>query len=212
MPIQRIPFFTYVYKQTKGTGINPNGPYLNPMKGFRKVSANQPPDCPCADLQNQEVFDDGVPTCKTSDTCAHSCCPSRIDQKRIMNKNGIINTNYSYSTRQYLHKRCKTYQQNGYHFDISGAHTLPLGSSKCAPGQNPQAPCSSWPSKNYPCKRITYKPNNRQFSTQGAVSSRARLLRLNYNQKQVAKSQPSSSIYPKSYCTVNYRFGIRCGP
>ena len=39
MPIQRIPFFSHVYKQTKGTGINPNGPYLNPMKGFRKVSA-----------------------------------------------------------------------------------------------------------------------------------------------------------------------------
>ena len=208
MPIQRIPFFSYVHRQTKGTGINPNGSYLNPMSGYRKVSANQPPDCPCSDLQNQEVFDDGIPTCKNTDTCNHECCPPRTDQKRIQNKNGKINTAYNYSYALYLQSRCKTYRQNTFDIDLSGAYTTPLGTGMCAPAPSEQPPCGN----GYPCRRITYKPKNAQYNTQGAVTSRARLLRLKYNQKQIAKANKSSSLFPKSYCSVNYRLGKRCMP
>jgi len=207
MPLQRIPFFSHVYRQQKGTGINPNGTYLNPMKGFRKVSANQPPDCPCSDLQNQEVFDDGVPTCKTNSNCDHGCCP--LNQKHVQHKNGKINYDYSYSHNIYLQSRCKTYFQNTFNYDLSGTYSRALGAGRCAPAPSAQPPCGT----GYPCKRITYKPNNGQFSRQGAVSAANRLLRLNHNQKQIDKgTHKPYCAHPNPPCSLNYRLGKRCGP
>jgi hypothetical protein len=72
---------------------------------------------------------------------------------------------YSQSRVEYLNSRCKTFQQNSFNFDYN-IITKEARSNCC---------------NTEKCNIVTYKPNNTKYSTQGAVSSSARLLRLKYN-------------------------------
>jgi len=169
MPQKKIPMFL----STRNVQTTPNvqfrqgkmgsdpGIYPNPLIGWRKQL-----DCSCNSWQ--QVF-------------KNICCKPPI--RRIQNRNGIIDASYSYTTQGYLERRCVTYAQNAFNFDISYNNTSnpPMHpvccSDLCAPTHQP----------------VTYKRSNPQFSHQGAVSSRARLNRLKYN--TIVSSMPAKKIY-----------------
>jgi hypothetical protein len=75
--------------------------------------------------------------------------------------NTIINKKFCWNSKQYLQSRCKTYDQNA----AIGKY---LTDSSYQSGQ-----CNT-------CN-IIYKPNNKQFSQQGGVSSSARIAKLKYD-------------------------------
>ena len=160
-----------------------NYKYEHEVRVPRKISSNIPPDCECSTLQNQTVLNNN--TCKKK------------------NKNNLSS---SQSYMGYLQKRCKTYRQNTFDFEIANAYTQPLGSTECAPHTKPQPPCRHC-DFNFPCKRITYKPNNISFQRQGAVSGRVRMMRIRYNQKQCKHNSSATT-----YCTQNNRIGKHCPP
>jgi hypothetical protein len=89
---------------------------------------------------------------------------------------------YSYSNSQYLRRKCRIYN-----------HNLPVRTS----GDTVYGNCSEDTSN---CNgQITYKPNNANFSTQGAVSGGERLLRLKYN-TQLASSQNINTTKKEQVC------------
>jgi len=80
--------------------------------------------------------------------------------------NTIINKDFCWNSKQYLQRRCKTYEQNqtlGEH--VNGSEYY--GASCTRDGDNV-------------CKPVIYKPNNKQFKQQGGVSSSARIAKLKY--------------------------------
>lgn len=82
----------------------------------------------------------------------------------------IINKDFCWNSKQYLQRRCKTFDQNqtlgenveGYDNEYFGASCTkdPLGNA---------------------CKPIIYKPNNKPFKQQGGVSSSSRIAKLKYD-------------------------------
>ena len=203
MPIQRIPFFfSNPYQQTSGTGA-----YRNPWQGWRKVSANDPAlNCPCSDLQNQEVFNEPASVGQTILDCLSnpsncntgSCCPSRTRQQKIQNKNGVINRNYNHSYGQYLRRKCKGFYSKSFHHNLNT--TTHLGAPQCSNSNTCFGDvCSPAPT--------IYKPNNAKYSQQGAVSSSERLLRLKTTMKQgCASPNPCWTIktYPQGNCFCHF--------
>ena len=84
--------------------------------------------------------------------------------KKIQNKNGNRDMNYSYTHYGNLQRRCQTYKQNAFNFDISNNILFKSCCVKdCAGGHAPIA---------------TYKYSNVTFNSNGAVSNRARIHRL----------------------------------
>ena len=219
---RRNPIGTHGTGRRGATGLSTdNGQVVN---SWRKGNPNEPSKgCPCSDLDNQVIINDsgadvltaqywadhGLHGCYTA-SCEKilfaGCCPNRINQKTVQNKNGIFKNEICYSSQQYLQKRCKTIRQNSNIIDLSGVYTIPY--INCFPLNN-DTPCN----QQKFCKQITYKPRNRQFATRGAVKSSTRVRKLKYNQKQIEKQQcirNKCSIYPKSYSTLPCYVGQRC--
>ena len=152
--VQTIP--NVLFRENK-MGPNP-GPYPNPLIGWREQL-----DCSsCHNISTVEII-------------KNNCCTPVIE--RIQNKNGVIDTSYNYTTKGYLQRRCLTYKQNAFNFDISNNTLHPF----CC-GDH----C-------HPPRVSVYKRNNQQFRKQGAVSSRTRLNRLKYN--AIVSSLPKGEIY-----------------
>ena len=104
---------------------------------------------------NQTLLDDG----------SRHCCYRK--KKNTQNKNGIKDNEYCFSHRAYLQKKCKTYKQNSFNYDLNGTSARPHCSQKaCNDGEE---------------KTIVYKRSNSAYSHQGAVSAGARIHRLKYN-------------------------------
>ena len=80
----------------------------------------------------------------------------------------IINKDFCWNSKQYLQRRCKTFDQN----QTLGTHVE--GS------QFYSASCTKDPSGNV-CKPVIHKPNNKPFKQQGGVSSSARIAKLKYD-------------------------------
>jgi hypothetical protein len=79
----------------------------------------------------------------------------------------IINKDFCWNSKQYLQRRCKTFDQNqtlGTHVEGSEFYS---------------ASCTK-DSGNI-CKPVIHKPNNKQFKQQGGVSSSARIAKLKYD-------------------------------
>ena len=72
-----------------------------------------------------------------------------------------VNKDYHQTTKSYLHRKCKTFEQN-----------LKLGEN-ISDETYKMTSCS-----NNNCNKTIYKPNNKKFSKQGSVESSTRLLRL----------------------------------
>ncbi len=121
--------------------------------------------CECDDAAPKfatVVVKDGFSNCE-SGTCYVPVIKSTINSRKSDGKYTTDNE-YSYTNSQYLRRKCRIYDRN-----------LPASID----GDKVYGNCSeTTPS----CAReITYKPNNAQFSIQGAVSGGERLLRLKYN-------------------------------
>jgi len=78
--------------------------------------------------------------------------------------NTIINKKFCWNSKQYLQSRCKTYEQK----QTIGKHLTDSNykSGKCIDSS---------------CNVVIYKPNNKQFSQQGGVSSSSRIAKLKYD-------------------------------
>jgi len=187
MPIQRISLFFYRNQQSAGTGATNKDRVLNPAIGWRKVTSNAPTlgDCPCDNLQNQEVFNDSTATGEAilsclsnpNSTCNQACCPSKTKPNQIPThvKN---NRTYHHDYNQYLNRKCKgLYAKSFQHSLNTVTHQ---GASQCMDASSCNCTGSSTSKNN----STIYKPNNVKHSKQGAVSSSARLLRLKTDMKQ----------------------------
>lgn len=123
------------------------------------------------------------------------CCN---DEKKALRRTRPTNTKlkkkYYTTTSQYLYNRCKTYEQQQFNYITSGNSSSKPGDpssinntyvGNCNPNLDIDNPVvdtdGSYNTLTNPqgCKLTQYKPNNYKFSTQGAVSSSDRILRLN---------------------------------
>jgi hypothetical protein len=87
--------------------------------------------------------------------------------------NTIINKKFCWNSKQYLQSRCKTYDQN-----------QTLGTPTGTPNEYFGASCTTKVNstgKVEVCKPVVHKPNNKQFSQQGGVSSSSRIAKLKYD-------------------------------
>jgi hypothetical protein len=105
----------------------------------------------------------------------------------IKSASTILSKTYYTDSRAYLRSRCKLYEQKlstrripgNTYFDASGNELYP-NDSKTGPQNYLMRNCANTCDINKQPKTI-YKPNNRNFATQGAVSSSARLVKLKYD-------------------------------
>jgi hypothetical protein len=84
--------------------------------------------------------------------------------------NTIINKKYCSNSKQYLQSRCKTYNQN-----------QTLGAPTGTPNEYFGASCTTKVNSTEVCKPVIHKPNNKQFTQQGGVSSSSRIAKLKYD-------------------------------
>ena len=122
--------------------------------------------------------------------------------RRAANTN--INQKYCTTTREYLQKRCKTYDQN------QTVGTLISGTTFKS------ATCSDTGNVTGDCNVIQYKPSNKNFKVQGGVSASSRTTLLKYNalnkEKQIAQKNIGLKIYKHNECfkVVDNRAVITC--
>ena len=108
---------------------------------------------------------DNMSQCASSAVCYNPVIKSTINARKSDGSYTNDNT-YSYSNSQYLRRKCQTYDRN-----------LPATTKNGDVFGNCSEACN-----DTVCKvKITYKPNNAKYSTQGAVTGGERLLRLKYN-------------------------------
>ena len=201
MPFINIPTKTYKNKFNtrivKSTDKYPpssaetiNGKFEpKPIEHWRKA-----PDCDCSTINSQQVFSDT--TCTTEE-----CYDKRI--RSILNKNGQKSNDYNHSYSSYLQNKCKSFNQNTFHFDLDGT----VGRPNC--------PCDSSCDN---CKTVIYKRSNADYGKQGAVSSSSRIHRLKYNAKITnEKKYTGGQTQNKDYninvpCMLRWRKHRRCPP
>lgn len=86
----------------------------------------------------------------------------------IRRSSGPVSRQYCTTTREYLQKRCKTYDQNELKGRKLDEYTYTSGSGSENPGVTGI------------CNKIVIKPSNKAFHVQGGVSSSSRINRLKY--------------------------------
>lgn len=170
--------------------------YRNPIIGHRKQQ------CPSANKKIKDTIyqDNYSKSCFKKDEESNLCYQRQI--KSILNKNGIQNESYNYSTNQYLTRRCTTIKQQEFNF-LSNTpvanmkNTYPscpncsYNSSGCSCNSNGfcvkinNTPCEI---KNSKCYAV-YKRSNKKFNNQGAVSGGSRINRLKYQTKIKAQTK-----------------------
>ena len=114
------------------------------------------------------------------------CVACNPETKVIKSASTNLNKNYYTDSRAYLQSRCKTYKQNqgtgarieGETYFDSNKNVLEPSDSGSGPPFYESTTCNMACDNGSNPKKIVYKPNNKNFSTQGAVSSGSRLLRL----------------------------------
>lgn len=139
------------------------------------------------DNVNLETFTAKAPVAKYYRKTS-SCCPNQTTQvftnkkccvKPIYSANTVVSRDYYTTNAQYLQARCRLYDQNNSKLDFD-------------PNNNSAKPNCI----NATCNSTTYKRSNPTFTTQGAVSSSARLLQKKYNSIQTnASFNPRQSNY-----------------
>ena len=109
-------------------------------------------------------------------------------QPQIQNKNGYINSGYNYSTKQLLSRRNRTYEIKQFNFLSKNTpcneHSYKIIDSL----SRTLVDCNElngdkfkrWVNLNQNDVSAIYKPNNTQYSQQGAVSGGSRINRLKY--------------------------------
>ena len=187
MPLKSQTIFNFKYRRpTDDATVDSVLPHNSqaPAKYYRKVA------CP-SQCENEVVINDvfgDVRTCPKVIGGSNRCVPlnanSKINANVPVDVNGNLTKKYYASSRAYLQARCRTYDQRSFHFTNSSTGEL-------------QANCcgndAGYVSGN--CRTVAYKPNNKKYSTQGAVTASSRILRLKYN-TITASSGPNNANCP----------------
>ena len=101
----------------------------------------------------------------------------------IRRSSGPVSRQYCTTTREYLQKRCKTYDQNELKGRKLSDYTYTSGSGSENPGVTGI------------CNQIIIKPSNTTFAVQGGVSSSSRTNRLKYDTVM-------ANVHLKNYATA----------
>ena len=171
---------------TKGTRTG--APYRNPIAGWRKAKCDKSRNIP-----TNTIYADNYTDCssceinkgiqgRTFRPIIRSGMQEKKEYCKISGKCEQINK-YSFSYRQYQNnKRCLSFERSlekvGGCKDANGNCIYEYTKSSCCPTCN----------VGKPCKKTIYKPNNKKFSKQGAVSSGSRLDRLKLDTIRSARS------------------------
>tara|TARA_Y100000991_G_scaffold214889_1_gene203730 strand:- start:1530 stop:2564 length:1035 start_codon:yes stop_codon:yes gene_type:complete len=140
----------------------------NKVGKFNVVNSNGDKD----DLKN--YYENNVNHIDANITCLNLADPPSKAKKLTRTKT-TVNENpalpkYFQTNFSYLQNRCKTFKQKSYNFQNSTSSSI-----------NNEYDANCCPS-NVNCKKTIYKPNNKQFSVQGAVDSSSRIARLKLNE------------------------------
>jgi hypothetical protein len=153
------------YKLNTNSGTN-NACFGCGNYGSRGVPVYRWMSCECDTFAPKfiEVINkDNMSQCTSSAVCYNPVIKTTINARKTGGSYTNDNT-YSYTNSQYLRRKCQTYDRN-----------LPVTTK----GTDVFGNCSE---DTTACNgKITYKPNNAKYSTQGAVTGGERLLRLKYN-------------------------------
>jgi hypothetical protein len=104
---------------------------------------------------------------------------------KAKNCDGQLHQTTCMSTREYLQKRCKTFEQNQAKGQQVAAYTYQSGQASKDPDH---------------CTNITVKPSNTTFKTQGGVSSSSRTNNIKYN---TIRSNVSQANYATARATID---------
>ena len=119
-----------------------------------------------------------------------NCCKAGSVPKSASTK---LSPFYYSSNSHYLKARCKTYDQHLYKLDLN----------KNANGEAYNC-CSQLCLGN--CSKSYYKPNNKNFSVQGGVSSGARVAQLKYNIVSKAGTDTNNYVTNNRYPLLQKKF------
>lgn len=185
----------------------------NPLSGYRKDNILSS-IADCSKIPTNTVYTDNYARNKPGQNgtgcsfvvegsgCVYdlsSCIQYKQYNPTVQNKHGYINDAYNYSTKQYLSRRNDTYTKRAFNFlsnknvndnKFSIKDSWDPSHNKCykEPVYN-QDLFNRWRDKNKNNGFAVYKPNNRGFSQQGAVSGGARLNRLKYQTQMKAQTR-----------------------
>jgi len=202
-------FISIDYK-TKYTGCKTNT-QRNPLSGYRKDNILSS-IADCSKIPTNTVYTDNYARNKPGQNgtgcsllvegsgCVYdlsSCIQYKQYNPTVQNKHGYINDAYNYSTKQYLSRRNDTYTKRAFNFlsnkkendnKFSIKNSWDPSDNKCYNNSIYNGDLlNRWRDKNKNNGFAVYKPNNRGFSQQGAVSGGARLNRLKYQTQMKAQ-------------------------
>ena len=189
------------------TGKRTKGSYQNPIQCWRKAPAGwgggkdpNPENCACVTNPKfngvQEVFKD-TPCVDKNGKCLRSQ-KVRIRRNMLQSNAQLANpynprlrqNSVNYNYKQYLQRKCKTIKQNSFNFTPNQPATQKNQfRGNCS--QNTDGDCCF--------NGVTYKPNNKKYSTQGAVTAGARLVRLKYDAITKTGRQRGTGKLPQPY-------------
>jgi hypothetical protein len=155
------------------------------------------------------------------ETCSNEPCPNvnsvQTNALKRLRSNGMIKKNYFTSSQQYLNNRNISINRQQYSI-------LREGDSKAQPGsaeaENNVYSTNGLPPSCNETKKYSfnyYKPNNPQFSNQGAVSNGSYIARLKYDTERTTAASYTNLYGPSmagyGYATkVKYGYGLTCTP
>ena len=117
---------------------------------------------------------------ETKTQSSNFCCnQEKKALRRVLPTNTNISKTYFTTLQDYRHNRCQTYDQRIFNFVTDPSNNQYKPGDPYSITNLYVANCD--PNGNNSCKKVIYKPNNYQYSKQGAVSSSERILRLNVN-------------------------------
>lgn len=133
--------------------------------------------------------------------------PYEVDGKIAFKK-------YSFSTKEYLKSKCKTYDQNisgalrddVEYYEVKGCCVIPIpyNNENVGPQTRNALDCPD-ETCNGSRTKVIVKPNNQQYFQQGAVSSSSRLARLKYNTVQSSAASFKSAYQAQAASAGRYR-------
>ena len=166
--------------------LNRTGKALVPIKHWRKqlTPITNATDISCINehtyvIQDRITKNNNANDSKITKYGQPDCISCDPKSKIIKSARTLTTKNYCRDTKEYLRKKCLSYDQNltgskkdGIIYIDNGRHVWPSDSST---GSQIRKPLDCYEKSS--CN-VIYKPNNVNYSTQGAVSSSNRLLRL----------------------------------
>lgn len=194
------------------TGCKTNTQH-NPLSGYRKENILYS-IADCSKIPTNTVYTDNYAKNKSGQNgkgcslvveglgCVYdlsSCIQYKQYNPTIQNQGGYINNSYNYNTKQYLSRRNDSYTKRAFNYlskkNVKGNNFVIKDSwdpsnNECYNNSIYNGDLfNRWRDKNKNSRYAVYKPNNRGFSQQGAVSGGARLNRLKYQTQLKAQTQ-----------------------